>query len=172
MPLDYHIRLACPSDLPLLPEIERHAASRFSDFDLADTLAAILTPPTALREGLASQRLWVAQRADGNVIGFALADVVGGQAHLDELDVLPEYGRRGIGSALVETVCHWARRSGFSTITLTTLRHVPWNAPFYERLGFSIVPDERLTHALKELLQAETDSGLPSQHRVAMQRDL
>jgi len=168
----YHIRLATAHDLSALPDIERRAAIRFHEFGLGDTFATILTPAAALDEGLKAQRLWVAQNNTAELVGFALASRVGEQAHLDELDVLPEYGQRGIGSALVETVCQWARRSGFSAITLTTLSQVPWNAQFYERLGFCILNEDRLTGALKELLQAEIAGGLPSQHRVAMQREL
>lgn len=48
----------------------------------------------------------------------------------------PEHGRRGIGGALVGSVCDWARASGIASVTLTTYREIPWNEPFYRRLGF------------------------------------
>ena len=38
-------------------------------------------------------------------MGFALCGAVDGHAHLFEMDVVPEFGRRGIGSALLEAVC-------------------------------------------------------------------
>jgi GNAT superfamily N-acetyltransferase len=169
---DFYIRLAQLDDLPALPDIERRAATPFQEYGLADIFATIVTPVEAFQAGLDEQRLWVAVDRNGQLLGFALASVVGGNAHLDELDVLPEQGRRGIGSALVETVCQWARRSGFAAITLTTLSHIPWNAPFYERLGFRILKAHELPGPLRDLLQAEIERGLPGQNRVAMRREL
>ena len=114
--------------------------------------------------------LWVAVDHRDHPVGFALACEVGGNAHLDELDVDPRHGRQGLGRALVETVCEWASRAGYAAITLTTLSHIPWNAPFYEKLGFQILEPEALTPHLRELLQTETAHGLPAENRVAMRK--
>ena len=38
--------------------------------------------------------------------------------------------------ALIEHVAGWARAHGSPALTLTTFTEVPWNAPYYERLGF------------------------------------
>jgi len=168
----YKIRSAVAANLPRLPEIEREAAALFSEFDLADVFGHILTPASDLEEGLRSGRLWVATAPDNSVVGFALACVVGGNAHLDELDVLPKHGRRGIGTALVEAFLRWATESGFRAATLTTLRHVPWNAPFYQRLGFRVVAARDLSSALCRLLRREIERGLPAENRVAMQRSI
>lgn len=76
--------------------------------------------------------------ADDTPVGFALVEMLtGNEPHLEEIDVHPAHGRRGVGSALVRTVCEWATRSGFRDITLTTFRDVAWNMPFYARLGFA-----------------------------------
>jgi GNAT superfamily N-acetyltransferase len=168
----YHIRLAKQKDLPRLPEIERQAASRFVSYGLAEAMSTLVTPAEALWEGLYTGRLWVAVDPDGRAVGFALASVENGDAHLDELDVLPEHGRRGLGTALVETVCQWAKEAGFSAITLTTLSHIPWNAPFYRRLGFRVLQPEEYSDIQRALLSFEIDWGLPDYHRVIMCREL
>jgi GNAT superfamily N-acetyltransferase len=168
----YHIRLARAEELNALPEIEREAAARFAPYGLAEPLSAILTPLESLREGVQADRLWVAADANDRPVGFALAGEVGGNAHLDELDVHPAHGQRGLGAALVEAVCDWARASGYRAITLTTLRHIPWNAPWYQRLGFRVLDDDELSEALRDLLQEEIQRGLPADQRVAMRRDL
>jgi GNAT superfamily N-acetyltransferase len=170
--MTYHIRLARIDDLSALPDIERAATALFADYGLADQLAAILTPIDSLREGVQADRLWVAADELDHPVGFALADIVGDNAHLDELDVHPAHGRRGLGAALVEAVCDWARASGYRAITLTTLRHIPWNAPWYQRLGFRVLEESELSTALRDLLQEEIQRGLPADQRVAMQREL
>jgi GNAT superfamily N-acetyltransferase len=168
----YAIRAAMESDLSRLPGIERSAAALFEPFGLAEALARVLTPSCDLEEALRTGRLWVATRAEDEVVGFALASVVGGNAHLDELDVAPEHGRRGIGTALVKEFLRWAGEGGFAGATLITLRHISWNAPFYERLGFRILAPRELSPALSELLRQEIQRELPSEGRVAMYRSV
>jgi GNAT superfamily N-acetyltransferase len=170
LPPGYAIRLARPSDLPMLPVIEKHAAEIFAGYGLAELFRRVLTPYAALERGQKDGLLWVAVDHGDHPVGFALACEVGINAHLDELDVDPRHGRRGLGRALVETVCDWAGRAGYPAITLTTLSHIPWNAPFYEKLGFRSLEPEALTPHLRELLQTETAHGLPAENRVAMRK--
>jgi GNAT superfamily N-acetyltransferase len=168
----YSIRLAREEELPWVQEIERLAAGRFAPFGLAETLSTVVTSEADLRQGWESNRLWVAVDGHDRPVGFALGWLVGENGHLDELDVLPEHGRRGLGQALVETVCSWARQAGYPAVTLTTLSHIPWNAPFYERLGFRILRPEEHTAELRALLQEEIEAGLPAENRVVMLREL
>ena len=93
--------------------------------------------------------LWVALSPQRHPVGFALVEREGLQLHLEELDVHPQHGRRGIGGALVETVCAWARDCGYAEITLTTYRDIPWNGPFYAKLGFKVLGAAELTPALR-----------------------
>jgi GNAT superfamily N-acetyltransferase len=167
----YKIRLADPQDIPLLPEIERAAGRLFVGLELALDLDHTL-PVEELQQAQKAGRLWVAAGLDGQPIGFAVAAIVDGLAHLDELDVHPEHGRRGLGTALVERVCEWANSAGFAAITLSTFRDVPWNAPFYARLGFRTLTEDELTEGLLQLREAEADQGLPISKRVVMRREL
>ena len=168
----YHVRLARSDDLSALPGIERAANALFAEYGLAEQLSDILTPIEALRAGMEADRLWIAADEADRPVGFALAGVVGDNAHLDELDVHPAHGRRGLGAALVKAVCDWARTSGYRAITLTTLRGIPWNAPWYQRLGFRVLEENELSQVLQFLLQEEIRRGLPADQRVAMRREL
>ena len=116
--------------------------------------------------------MWVAEIDGGDPVGHAMAGIIDGQAHLEEVDVLPAYGRRGIGSALIETVCQWAIDAGFTEITLSTQKNVPWNMPYYEKLGFVAIPENELSPAYKELRQHERELGLPVEDRVIMKKTL
>jgi len=168
----YRIRMALPEELEALPEIERVAAQRFESFGLAEIFSQIVTPVELLRERSQADQVWGAAGEDHSPVGFAVASPLESNAHLDEVDVHPDHGRQGIGAALVETVCTWARSSGYSAITLSTLRDIPWNAPFYMKLGFRILAESELTEALLQLLESEARLGLPMEGRVLMCREL
>jgi GNAT superfamily N-acetyltransferase len=122
------------------------------------------------REAQAEGRLWVALDGD-TPVGFAHAQLLGPhEAHLKEIDVLPEHGRRGLGTRLVASVCDWAARRGYAEVTLTTFRDVPWNMPFYARLGFEVVVTSELSAQLARTVADETRRGLDPARRVVMRR--
>jgi GNAT superfamily N-acetyltransferase len=165
----YRVVHARSHDLPLLPEIELAAARMLTGHAPAGVLAETTTQ-FALREARRHGRLWVAL-ADQVPVGFAHVVVhEPGVAHLEELDVHPEHGRRGLGRWLVTTVCTWAMSRGFSAVTLTTFRDVPWNMPFYERLGFTVVPSDEISPALRSVVIDECNRGLDPRRRVVMRR--
>jgi GNAT superfamily N-acetyltransferase len=169
-PVGYTIRAASPQDIAHLPGIERAAAERFAG--LPGLMPAVLADSTSIADFSYAQReglLWTAAAAhDGSPVGFAMVELLDGNAHLDELDVHPDHGRRGVGAALVRTVCDWARDRGFPAVTLTTYRHVPWNAPFYSRLGFRILRSDELTAGLAALVRSEAAAGLRAEDRAVM----
>jgi GNAT superfamily N-acetyltransferase len=88
------------------------------------------------------------------------------------MDVDLAYGQRGIGSALVETVCDWAKLQGYPAISLSTFRNLPWNAPFYAKLGFQTIDKSELSLGFQEIRQQELEAGLPISDRVIMHREL
>jgi lactoylglutathione lyase len=166
----YSIRAAQRQDLAHIPQIEL-AAARLLSGHAPESVLRETTSQDELQDALDGGRLWVAQAADAPV-GFALVEPLdAGTAHLKEIDVLPAHGRRGIGRQLVEEVCRWACSAGYGCVTLTTFRDVPWNMPFYERLGFRVIPPAALSPALHAVVQEETHRGLDPSRRVVMRRD-
>ena len=107
-----------------------------------------------------------AQRA----VGFALAEVLDGEAYLDEVDVHPKHARHGIGTRLVNTVIGWAEAHGFSSLSLITFRHLPWNASFYERFGFVALAPRELSPSMVEILKQEKEAGIDVAKRLGMRR--
>jgi hypothetical protein len=55
-------------------------------------------------------------------------------------------------------------------VTLTTFRGVAFNMPFYERLGFEVIPDASVNPALRTIVNDETRRGLDPSNRVVMRR--
>ena len=164
----YDIGLATPQDTACLPAIELRAGHLFLKIPEVAALPLYLTSADDFARAQRGGRLWVARRAGATPVGFALVERLGTEWHLEEVDVLPDHGRRGLGTALVRTACDWVVAQGESSLTLCTFRQVPWNAPFYTRLSFVPVTDEALTRALRERMQQEGAHGLPPEDRVAM----
>lgn len=174
IPPGYRLRPARPDELDTLTAIERAAAVRFRDVGLEEVMASTVTPRAHLEAGLAAGRLIVAETAtpSGSAVGFALSSVLDGDAHLEELDVLPEHGRRGLGRALVLGALAVGAREGRPRMTLSTLTLVPWNAPFYERLGFVVLTSDEVGPELRAACIADRERGLPDDGRVLMGRAL
>jgi len=168
----YRICPTVPADIPHLNSIERSAATRFDDFGLPKTFSSLVTPMDILMASQALGCLWVAVADNHDQVGFVVVGMVGTNAHLEELSVHPAHGRQGLGTALAQTTFDWAIQEGFAAMTLTTLPHIPWNAPFYKRLGFRSLNAGELTPELHSLLVAEQGLGLAPQPRIVMRKDL
>jgi GNAT superfamily N-acetyltransferase len=166
------IEPAAAGDLAKLAQVERAANRLFLERGVTGVTADDVTPLSEFAEAWQAGLLWVARREDGEPIGFALLCLVDGQPHVEEIDVDPAHGRRGIGRALLETALAWARAAGHRTVTLTTFREIPWNAPFYERAGFQVLAPHELGPGLAAVVRDETARGLDPRQRVAMRREL
>jgi GNAT superfamily N-acetyltransferase len=70
---------------------------------------------------------------DGVVVGYVYVVVVDGGMHVEQVTIDPAVARRGVGRALLDALG--------GPLTLTTYRDVPWNGPYYERLGFRVHDD-------------------------------
>jgi hypothetical protein len=57
-------------------------------------------------------------------------------------------------------------------VVLTTFSDVPWNAPYYRRLGFRDLPAEEWGSELAERVEQEDESGLDRRARVCLVRDV
>ncbi|QBI53265.1 Acetyltransferase (GNAT) family protein [Streptomonospora litoralis] len=151
----------CASDAEALVEVSRAAEALFAEVGLA-------LPPDDPREMLAAA-CWVLVAA-GPVRGFAAVGVLDGAAHLEELAVHPDHGRRGVGGALLEAACGRARAEGFAAMTLTTFRDVAWNAPWYARRGFAQLAPNAWGPELREQWTREEAAGIAVAPRIAMRR--
>jgi len=162
------IRPARADDLAALPRIEHAAAVHFRTTPYAD----LADEPLSDAADLDHEYVWVAVDQDDHPIGFAIVHVLDESVHLHELDVHPDHARQRLGRRLIETVGDWARGRGATALTLTTFEDVPWNGPYYARLGFRTLDVTMLSPGLQAVRQAEAEAGLPMAHRICMQLDL
>ena len=129
-------------------------------------------PPTAeeLAAFLAAGTAWVTTGASGEPVAYILVEVSGSWAHIEQISVHPRNGRRGLGGALIAHVDQWAAARGLDSLSLTTFRDVPWNAPYYERLGFRHLPETEWPRWLLGVVEREKHQGLAARPRTVMAR--
>ncbi|WP_431034801.1 GNAT family N-acetyltransferase [Streptomyces sp. P6-2-1] len=166
------IRPATEADLPLLQDIEVAAGEPFRALgmpEIADDAPPSL-PDLARHQqaGLA----WVSTTPKGTLAAYLLASRIDAGLHLDQVSVHPAHARRGLGRHLIDHAAAQARTERLPALTLTTFTEVPWNAPYYTRLGFAPVPDPQLTPDLRQIRAREAAAGLNRRPRVAMRREL
>jgi 4-diphosphocytidyl-2-C-methyl-D-erythritol kinase len=166
------IERADPSQVDALCAIERQAVQLFRGHPAWPSYSAVSIPPDLLQQAIARGLVWVALDEAREPVGFVWldTDLVDGAIGIAEIDVLPEHGRRGIGAALLEHACAWARAAGYRRVDLGTLAEVPWNAPFYAKHGFFVVDKDDPAFAFAR--QRDRENGFPDQLRVFMSRPL
>lgn len=167
---DSLIRAARADDLPALRELERAAGTPFRDLGM---VAVADDEPPSVADLAAFQeegRAWVVTDDAGSPVAYLLLDVVDGSAHVEQVSVHPDHGRQGLGKTLLDTAAAWAQQRGLPALTLTTYADVPWNAPYYERLGFQVLTEAEMTSGLRRIREHESARGLALWPRVTMRR--
>lgn len=166
------IRAARPTDLPRIRDIEIAAGVLFRGLGM-DAVADDAPPSQSdLAPYLRDGRAWVATDPADKPIAYILVDVIDSRAHIEQVSVHPVHSRKGVGSALIDHVERWAAAHSLHGMTLTTFSDVPWNAPYYERLGFRALPEEAWSDGLKAIVREEVRHGLGAWPRVVMEKDV
>ena len=164
--------LICPArtgDLAELQRIETAAGQLFRSVGMTDVANH---DPTSIKEleEACEIGLLITAVCEGRLAGLAVAGVVDGNFHIEEMSVHPAFMRRGIGTALVASFCAQAKAQSHPWVTLRTFRDIPWNAPFYARIGFNEIPEAARTPGLIALIAEETERGLDPDRRLFMRR--
>ncbi|WP_018179107.1 GNAT family N-acetyltransferase [Jongsikchunia kroppenstedtii] len=163
---DWVIRPARADEVAGLPALEASGGLAFRDLGM--DLVAEFPPPAESVFAVAQRDGHLLVAADARILGFVLLEIVDGCMHVEQITVAPDFGRRGIGTALMRAAEDLARARGFDGMTLTTYRDVPFNGPFYVSLGWQPIPDGELTDGLREIRDHERAVGLDAWPRQAM----
>ncbi len=153
----------------MVRRIERSAATRFADVNM---------PEIANGAGLSRDIVSMFLRRGGlflmlhgtRPVGFVAACLLDGAGHIAELDVVPTHAGRKLGSRLIDRVADWSAERGCRLLTLTTYRDVPWNAPYYARLGFRECTLNELGREHREVWEGQRAMGLCMARRLFMSR--
>lgn len=168
----FEMRPAEIGDVAALQAIEHDAARRYAAHDA--TRFCIDLPDRTDDEHRRAREGGLALLGEvaGARIGFILALPMDGRAHILELAVALDQQGRGYGRVLITAAEAWAAAKGFSEMTLTTFRDLPWNAPFYARLGYDAFDVGPGRTELDALIADEIAAGVHRAPRVAMRKIL
>jgi ribosomal protein S18 acetylase RimI-like enzyme len=148
------IRAAVPADAPAIGRIHveawREAYRGLLSTNLLDSVSAVVRA-AMWRGGLEHERpilLFVAQRAGGDLVGFAgggcsRAASLSHDAEVYAIYVMRAAQRRGCGRRLMAALANALHGRGFSSLCLWVLEENTGARRFYERLG-GIVVGEKL----------------------------
>ncbi len=164
------IRSPRPDELEALRSIERDAGRTFAGIGLAEVAADEPLSVAQLEAFRSAGRVWVAVDGRDRPAAYLLSAVVDGCAHIEQVSVAPRHARQGLGAALVDQLEATAVTERRPALTLTAFRDVPWNAPYYRRLGFVVVEPADQGSELRALLAREAASIPGDAPRVAMRR--
>lgn len=175
------IRPATAAELPALQDIERAAGEAFRALGM-DAVADDEPPTVAeLERFRRAGRAWVAADEAGAPLAYLLSEPLDEPAgsqwrthveHIEQVTVHPRAARRGIGRALIDRLAQRALAEGRTALTLTTFTDVPWNAPYYARIGFRPLTEAELTPGLRRIRAHEAGLGLDRWPRLCMRRAL
>lgn len=170
--MDMIFRPTTHHDAAALPAVERAAGQRFQHIPALAWLADGPVISAARHDAFVEQGLSWSALAGNHPVGFILAEVHSSSLFIVELSVHLDWQGNGIGRQLIACAVEHARAMGLGSLTLTTFSDVPWNAPFYARLGFVEVPEHALTPALRQKREEEAAQGFAYGSRCAMRLPL
>ena len=156
---DIRIRLAAPGHAPAIARLSR---------DLIEHgLGWSWTPQRVLQSiGDAQTNVAVALDSSGALLGFGLMKYRDDDAHLLLLAVQPEYGRRGIGTALVAWLEKVALTAGVGKVCLEARVTNAAARAFYARLGYieaQVVPGYYQGREASVRMSKDLSTGRPLQ---------
>lgn len=166
------IRPARREELELLRSLEREAGRVFATVGMPEIAADEPRSVAALETFRGEGRAWVSVDRRDRPVAYLLSAIVDGCAHLEQVSVAPARARQGLGAALIEHLAATVRAEGRPALTLCTFRDVPWNAPYYRRLGFTVLEPRALGPELAALVEHEAAVIPGDAPRVAMRREL
>jgi N-acetylglutamate synthase-like GNAT family acetyltransferase len=158
LPAGILLRRASPDDTDRLQALEQQAAVRFRSLGLNAVAEADPLPQQWLVEAALAGRLLMLETLErSQAIGLVMWRPLAGWLLIEELDIHPEWAGRRLGRALIARALQQAREQQLAGLVLTTFRLVPWNAPYYMRLGFAEWDPEGAPKEFVEILQTETE---------------
>lgn len=173
LPREYQLCGAAQEEIPDLIAIDLAAGQLFAGTGLLpETELGDHVPADVLSDAIPAGHIHTVRDAKGRLAGFTLTSVRRNALYLDQISVHPDHGRKGLGGVLLQRVIGEAKDRGLKTVLLSTFRDLPWNAPFYKRHGFRIVPKKRYETWMLQIEEIQAERGFDMSKRCFMARRL
>ncbi|MET0284483.1 MAG: GNAT family N-acetyltransferase [Polyangiales bacterium] len=168
--IPYALRIATPQEVSILPAIEMASAQRFHN-----SMHPAAADGQPISEGLHARWLmhdgvWVAESPRGEIAAFVDWIPLAFDMYVVELDVHPDHAGKKLGSQLLDALAEFGGRLGFERMVLRTFRDVPWNEPYYRRLGFEPLEGIEEHAELANIRAQEASVGLDDSQRSTLYR--
>jgi len=167
------IRTAQPDELATLISVDDDASRRYATagliMNLHDEHPFVVAEHAQWARSLTSGDIFIAEDATHRAIGIAVLGRVDAEPYLDQLSVRLEHVGQGVGTTLLSHAITWAHSRG-PGLWLNTYRHLPWNRPFYEGRGFTLVDESSWRPEMRATIEAQRASLPLPDERVVMFR--
>jgi len=172
----FRIVTASAKDANLLRAIDDDACELYAlhgvHLDLPHNHAFAEAELARWQQAVERGQVFMALDSSGTAVGFAAVELLDGEPYLDQLSVRFAAMRRGIGGKLLQRAVAWACAAQGSALWLTTYDHLPFNRPYYEQRGFSVVPESACAEGLRRHLDEQRRNLPDPSQRIAMRRPL
>lgn len=138
---------------------------RFRDTALAAIADDEPTDARTLEARIRTHDALVAVDETDAPVAFVIVRPLGAEIYVEQIDVDPEHAGKRLGARLLAAM---AARG--AALVLSTFRDIPWNAPWYRRLGFVDIADDALPPLLAHIRREHIARGLDESLRVFMRR--
>src|SRR5215470_6188838 len=112
------IRGVRSGDVGRLQAIQLAAGDAFRDVGMSSVAESPPLPAESLSGYRQAGRAWAAVDDHDEPVGFIVADVIDGAAHIEQVSVHPAHARQRIGAMLLDYVASWVLHEGLTTLTL------------------------------------------------------
>jgi GNAT superfamily N-acetyltransferase len=167
------IRSARPDELATIISVDDDASRRYAtaglSMNLHDGHPFVVAEQARWARSLASGESFIAEDAAHRAIGIAVLGRLDAEPYLNQLSVRLEHVGQGVGSALLSVAIRWAHGRG-PGLWLNTYRHLPWNRPFYEARGFTLVDQSSWRPEMQATIEEQRASLPQPDERVVMFR--
>ncbi|MEN8239459.1 MAG: GNAT family N-acetyltransferase [Actinomycetota bacterium] len=161
------VRAGHSGDIARCRDIDLATQDQFVDAGHAEFGKMGVIPDGPAERAVEEGRILVAE-FDGDVVGWVFLTRSEGELCIGQIAVSPSMQRRGIGTALIARIIIDARVRREESIVLSTQSDIEWNQPWYEQLGFEIIPPEQWTNDMRTVAREQGEAGLDWNTRVHM----
>ena len=166
----YRIERGVPSHAERLRAIERAAGVHFRAIGMADIADNEPTPASIFEDRAQKGALYIALTAN-TVAGFLIWSPKDGHAYIEEVSVHPDHAGHRLAARLIDQL-EVDVRGRMPALTLATFRDVPWNAPYYGKLGFKELPFASVGPDHRANWKHQSEAGLDMSKRLFMTRQV